>query len=108
MADNLTYRAQRLLLGNNWLAQEFSERDIRQPQRPNGSTDPDDEDYRALVSSNFADYKLVVKGLVEKPQMFGLEDLRKMPSRTQITRHDCVEGWSCIAKWTGVPLVHRS
>jgi DMSO/TMAO reductase YedYZ molybdopterin-dependent catalytic subunit len=27
-----------------------------------------------------------------------------MPSRTQITRHDCVEGWSCIGKWTGVPL----
>ena len=27
-----------------------------------------------------------------------------MPARTQITRHDCVEGWSCIGKWTGVPL----
>ena len=27
-----------------------------------------------------------------------------MPSRTQITRHDCVEGWSCIGKWKGVPL----
>ena len=27
-----------------------------------------------------------------------------MPSRTQITRHDCVEGWSAIGKWTGVPL----
>ena len=27
-----------------------------------------------------------------------------MPSRTQITRHDCVEGWSCIGEWTGTPL----
>ena len=27
-----------------------------------------------------------------------------MPARTQITRHDCVEGWSAIGKWTGVPL----
>jgi DMSO/TMAO reductase YedYZ molybdopterin-dependent catalytic subunit len=33
-----------------------------------------------------------------------LAELRAMPSRTQITRHDCVEGWSCIGKWTGVPL----
>jgi DMSO/TMAO reductase YedYZ molybdopterin-dependent catalytic subunit len=103
-ANDLTYQAQRLLLGNNWLADEFSEKDIRQPQRPNGSTDPEDEDYRTLASDNFAGYKLDVRGLVEKPQTFSLEDLRKMPSRTQITRHDCVEGWSCIAKWTGVPL----
>jgi DMSO/TMAO reductase YedYZ molybdopterin-dependent catalytic subunit len=35
---------------------------------------------------------------------FSLTDLRAMPSRTQITRHDCVEGWSCIGKWTGVQL----
>jgi DMSO/TMAO reductase YedYZ molybdopterin-dependent catalytic subunit len=33
-----------------------------------------------------------------------LSDLRSMPSRTQITRHDCVEGWSCIGKWKGVQL----
>ena len=43
-------------------------------------------------------------GLVEKPKSYSLVELRKMPSRTQITRHDCVEGWSCIAKWTGTPL----
>jgi DMSO/TMAO reductase YedYZ molybdopterin-dependent catalytic subunit len=103
-ASDLTYRTQRFLLGDNWLATEYSEKEIRQGQRPNGSTDPEDEDYRTLASSNFAGYKLEVRGLVDKPQVFSLEDLRKMPSRTQITRHDCVEGWSCIAKWTGVPL----
>jgi DMSO/TMAO reductase YedYZ molybdopterin-dependent catalytic subunit len=103
-ANDLTYRAQRLLLGDNWLAAEFPESDIRQAQRPNGTTDPEDDDYRKLAASNFSTYELDVKGLVEKPRTYSLEKLRAMPARTQITRLDCVEGWSCIAKWTGVPL----
>lgn len=103
-ANSLTYRAQRLLLGDNWLAPEFAESDIRQGMKPNGTTDPEDEDYRALAADNFSKYKLEVGGLVEKPMNYSLETLRQMPKRTQITRHDCVEGWSCIAKWTGVPL----
>jgi DMSO/TMAO reductase YedYZ molybdopterin-dependent catalytic subunit len=41
---------------------------------------------------------------VERPLSLSLSDLMAMPPRTQITRHDCVEGWSCIAEWTGVPL----
>jgi DMSO/TMAO reductase YedYZ molybdopterin-dependent catalytic subunit len=45
-----------------------------------------------------------VTGLVERPLSLSLNDLRARPSRTQITRHDCVEGWSGIAKWTGTPL----
>ena len=53
-ANNLTYRIQRTLADRNALAEEFSEQDIRQPQRPNGSTDPDDEDYKQLASDNFA------------------------------------------------------
>ena len=103
-ANNLTYRAQRLFLGNDWLAEQYPESQIRQGMRPNGSTDPQDDDYRALVSSEFSIYRLEVGGLVENPLSLSLENLRAMPARTQITRHDCVEGWSCIAKWTGVPL----
>ena len=103
-ANNLTYRIQRTLADRNALAEEFSEQDIRQPQRPNGSTDPDDEDYKQLASDNFAKWKLEVGGLVETPLALSLAQLQAMPSRTQVTRHDCVEGWSCIAKWTGVPL----
>ena len=45
-----------------------------------------------------------IDGLVDRPQAFSLADLKTLPSRTQITRHDCVEGWSAIGKWTGVPL----
>jgi DMSO/TMAO reductase YedYZ molybdopterin-dependent catalytic subunit len=103
-ANDLTYRVQRLLAHSNALAEEFTEADIRQPQRPNGITSPDDDSYKELLTNGFADWRLEVFGLVEKPLTLPLAQLQSMPSRTQITRHDCVEGWSCIAKWTGVPL----
>jgi DMSO/TMAO reductase YedYZ molybdopterin-dependent catalytic subunit len=102
--NRLTYKAQRLLLSADQLAPEFSAADIRQDQHPNGSTEPDTDDYLTLQETNFADYQLVVDGLVERPMRFSLDAIRAMPPRTQITRHDCVEGWSCIAKWQGVPL----
>lgn len=103
-ANDLTYRVQRLLGGRHTLAREFSEADIRQPQRPNGVTTPDDDVYKNLLAGDFADWRLEVSGLVERPLSLSRDQLIAMPSRTQITRHDCVEGWSCIAKWTGVPL----
>ena len=103
-ANDLTHRAHRLLVGANTLAPEFSESDIRQPMRPNGVTAPDDDTYKGLLANDFADWRLEVTGLVEKPLSLTRDQLMNMPSRTQITRHDCVEGWSCIAKWTGTPL----
>ena len=103
-ANDLTYRVHRMLLSSDALATEFSESEIRQPQRPNGVTAPDDAAYQTLSGSSFGDYRLTVKGLVETPVSLSLPELMNMPARTQITRHDCVEGWSCIAKWTGVPL----
>jgi DMSO/TMAO reductase YedYZ molybdopterin-dependent catalytic subunit len=102
--NKLTYKAQRLLQSADQLAPEFTAADIKQDQHPNGSTEPDTEDYLALQEKNFSEYQLEVNGLVERPMRFTLDALRTMPSRTQITRHDCVEGWSCIAKWQGVPL----
>ena len=102
-ANNLTYRVQRLI-ARDALAREYSESEIRQGQRPNGSRDPSTPEYLALKDNDFADYRLKITGLVEKPLEISLAELHNMPSRTQITRHDCVEGWSCIAKWTGTPL----
>jgi DMSO/TMAO reductase YedYZ molybdopterin-dependent catalytic subunit len=102
-ANNVTYQVQRLLIGDA-LAREYSESEIRQGQKPNGSTNPQSAEYLALKANQFADYRLSVTGLVETPKEYALSELRNMPSRTQITRHDCVEGWSCIAKWTGTPL----
>lgn len=103
-ANLLTYRVQRLLLGPHALAPEYSESEIHQPMRANGSTDPQSQDYLALKANDFRDYRLEVSGLVDKPVSFSLDELRNMPSKSQITRHDCVEGWSCIAKWSGTPL----
>lgn len=105
-ANDLTMAMQRGMLDRDALAQEFSRSDIRQPQRPNGVTDPQDADYIALKATNFSSYRLEVGGHVKRPLSLSLDDLRRMPTRQQITRHDCVEGWSCIAEWAGVPLSH--
>ncbi len=102
--NSLTYKAQRLLLSGDQLAPEFTQADIRQDMRANGSTEVDTDDYLEVLDTNFTNYQLEVTGLVERPMRFTLDALRGLPSRTQITRHDCVEGWSCIAKWQGVPL----
>ncbi len=105
-SEALTYKAQSALLGSGALAREYTEADISPSFKANGSTDPQDETYLKLVADGFSDWKLTVDGLVDHPQSLSLAALRALPSRTQITRHDCVEGWSCIGKWTGVPLGH--
>jgi DMSO/TMAO reductase YedYZ molybdopterin-dependent catalytic subunit len=102
-ANDLTYRAQRLISGDA-LAPEYTQADIRQGMKPNGVTNPEDADYQTLAAGGFADWRLRVSGMVDTPTEYTLAQLQAMPSRTQITRHDCVEGWSCIAKWMGVPL----
>src|SRR5450432_399312 len=97
-AQNLSHAAGRIVAPKPALAQEFSQSDVPASFRGNGTLDPTDADYKALQQAGFADYKLKVGGLVETPAEYTLEQLRAMPSRTQITRHDCVEGWSCIGK----------
>lgn len=103
-AEGLTQASQRALLSADDLAPEYSEADLSPKFRANGSTSPDTPEYLAVAQNGFADWRLQVGGLVERPMSYSLADLRGMPSRTQITRHDCVEGWSCIGKWKGVPL----
>jgi DMSO/TMAO reductase YedYZ molybdopterin-dependent catalytic subunit len=103
-AEALTQRMQRLAGNADRLAPEYSESDLSAVFKANGTLDPDDDDYQDLVSKHFADWRLEVTGLVNSPLRLSLDDLRAMPSRTQITRHDCVEGWSCIGKWKGAVL----
>lgn len=103
-AEEVNHRVQRVLLGRKALAREYTEKDISREFRANGTTNPDTEQYNALAKGRFLDWKVAVGGLVERPLQLSLEELRSMPSRTQITRHDCVEGWSCIGKWKGVQL----
>src|SRR6185312_10805602 len=103
-AEGLTRRVQRLLLGRHALAPEYQPGDISKSFRANGTINPGTEEYNQMVQTRFSDWRLRVGGLVEHPLELSLQDLRAMPARTQITRHDCVEGWSCIAKWQGVRL----
>lgn len=100
----LAYRVQRLLAGPNALATEYSKADIAPTFRANGTVDPGSDAYNAHVATGFRNWRITVGGLVEHPLSLSLTDIRTMPARTQITRHDCVEGWSCIGQWTGVPL----
>lgn len=103
-AESLTLGSQQALLSADDLAAEYTEADLSPRFKANGSTNPDSPEYLAMVQNGFADWRLQVGGLVERPASISLAELRAMPARTQITRHDCVEGWSCIGKWKGVPL----
>ena len=97
-------QAQRLLLRSQPLAREFKPSQISRIFRANGTSNPDNDEYNTLLKDGFAHWRLSIDGLVARPMQFSLADLRAMPARTQITRHDCVEGWSAIGGWTGVPL----
>jgi DMSO/TMAO reductase YedYZ molybdopterin-dependent catalytic subunit len=104
-AEILTRGVQRALLApREALAPEYSIADLSPGFKPNGSVDPDDPDYVRARDEHFANWKLEIGGLVDSPMQMSLADLRQRPARTQITRHDCVEGWSCIGKWRGAPL----
>jgi DMSO/TMAO reductase YedYZ molybdopterin-dependent catalytic subunit len=72
--------------------------------RVNGNATADSPDYAAHIATRFADWRLRVDGLVARPLSLSLAQLQAMPQRAQITRHDCVEGWSAIGKWQG-PLL---
>jgi DMSO/TMAO reductase YedYZ molybdopterin-dependent catalytic subunit len=103
-AEKLTKGSQRLLLDHQPLAREYGERDLSPRFRANGSTMPESPEYKRLLQGRFADYRLQVDGLVQRPLGLSLAELKAMKTRQQITRHDCVEGWSAIGKWQGVPL----
>ena len=104
MAEKLTDRTQRAVTPANALAKEYTEADLSLVFPANGNTDPGTSDYYNMLRSNFADWEVTIDGLVSKPTVFSLAAIKEMPARTQITRHDCVEGWSAIGKWTGVAL----
>jgi len=103
-AEPLNQAVQRLVSPSTSMAREFTPADLSPEFRSNGTADPENDDYQELAENGFADWKLEVAGLVDNPLSLSLAELKSMPARTQITRHDCVEGWSAIGQWTGVPL----
>jgi DMSO/TMAO reductase YedYZ molybdopterin-dependent catalytic subunit len=116
LGDFVTYKAHRLLLPSSSLAKEY-ERSAISSSPAIGTTNPGDssqylfdprygETYDRLRASAFADWRLTIEGSVARPGSFSLGELKRMPARTQITRHTCEEGWSAIAEWSGVTLRH--
>lgn len=104
LGEGLTHRAQRLVIDRTALAPEYSVHDMSPVFRTNGNTLPASSTYQTHAAEGFAHWQLAVTGLVRKPLALSLAQIRAMPARTQITRHDCVEGWSAIGQWTGLPL----
>jgi len=103
-AEAATYGWQRLIQGSGALAREYTAQDLSPMFKANGSTDPQDDDYLDHVDENFENWTLKIDGLVTRPMQWSLKAFRTLPARTQITRHDCVEGWSAIGQWTGPQL----
>ena len=102
--ESLNKGAHHLLRTRKTMAQEFSEADLSPDFRSNGTSFPESAAYQTMAKDGFKDWSLEIAGLVETPLKLTMAQLQALPSRTQITRHDCVEGWSAIGKWTGTPL----
>jgi DMSO/TMAO reductase YedYZ molybdopterin-dependent catalytic subunit len=104
LGETLTYASQRLLT-NHSLAREFSASQISKPPLANEMAPPTDA-FKRLQAGGFADWRLSIDGMVDRPATFSLAQLKSYPSRSQITMVQCEEGWSYIAEWIGVPLSH--
>ncbi|KTE10113.1 molybdopterin-binding protein [Sphingopyxis sp. H115] len=104
MGEEMNRASQRALMDRDALAREFTRADLSPTFRSNGTRLPPGDAYATHAASGFADWSVKVSGLVARPLSLSMADIRAMPQRTQITRHDCVEGWSAIGQWTGPQL----
>ena len=102
--ESINMGLQRALMDRNALAPEFTAEQMSPVFRTNGNSNPNTADYNRHVAENFANWRLEVGGLVDRPLRLSLTDIGAFPQRAQITRHDCVEGWSAIGKWQGPML----
>jgi DMSO/TMAO reductase YedYZ molybdopterin-dependent catalytic subunit len=104
LGEKGNFAIQRSLQNRMGLAKEFDV-NMRSPVfRANGTRNPEGDTYARHVADKFANWRLAIDGLVARPQSLSLQKIKAAPQRTQTTRHDCVEGWSAIGTWTGVPL----
>lgn len=101
--ETLTYGVQRVLMSRHSMAREFDRSQITKFVPVNGAQ-PRNDTYQRLLAARFADWRLKIDGLVARPALLSLAELKSWPARTQITHQACEEGWSFIAEWTGVPL----
>jgi len=94
----------RLLLARHAPRAQYTPEDISPFLWPNGKL-PTSREWKALAANGFQDYRLRIYGLVENPVELSLDQLRALAKQSQITLHHCIQGWSGIAQWGGVPMV---
>lgn len=99
----VTYPMQLLTLNRLTPRQKYSEKDISPYFWPNGKM-PMSEEWKQLAEGDFHNFRLKVGGLVENPVELSLADIEKMGETEYITMHHCIQGWSGIAKWGGIPM----
>jgi len=104
VGETLNYAAYRLTT-NHSMAREFERSEISAKPLAN-EMPPLTDEFKTLQAGGFADWRLTVDGMVDRPGAFSLEQLKSYPRRSQITQLACEEGWSYVAEWTGVPLSH--
>lgn len=92
------------IVGTRGMARLYKESDISSDYRIDSLNTPSDTRYADAARDNWSGYRLPITGLVDRPQVFTLAELRAMQQLGEITRHDCVEGWSVIGKFSGVRL----
>jgi DMSO/TMAO reductase YedYZ molybdopterin-dependent catalytic subunit len=100
--ETLTYASQRLLTRHS-MAREFDRSQISKPPFAN-EVAPLGDEFKRLQLAGFADWRLVVDGMVARPTSLSVADMKTFPQRSQITHLACEEGWSYIAEWIGTPL----
>lgn len=99
----VTYPMQLLTINRLVPQPHYTADDISPHFWPNGKV-PSRSDWRSLAEGGFRDYRLKVGGLVERPVELSLRDIAKLGETEQITMHHCIQGWSGIAQWGGIPM----
>jgi DMSO/TMAO reductase YedYZ molybdopterin-dependent catalytic subunit len=84
-------------------SEHYTEADISPRFWPNGKI-PEREDWKQMARDGFQDFKLKVGGLVDNPVELSLTDIENLAKTEEITMHHCIQGWTGIAKWGGLPM----
>jgi sulfoxide reductase catalytic subunit YedY len=83
--------------------QRYKKTDISPAHRVNGYP-PVSPEYIGLADDGFRRWRLRIHGMVERPVELSLDELRRLPRQEQIVKHNCIQGWSAVAEWAGVPM----
>ena len=103
IGDRLLVPVLRELFGHLRSRQQYTKADISPAHRVNGYP-PVSSEYLRLADERFETWRLRIHGLVERPLELSLSDLRRLPRQEQIVKHNCIQGWSAVAEWAGVPM----